>query len=271
MSLPSFKATPTSIADEVQAAISQVRYVQDELVKTVSPLGATFENVLVPLLHAENAMHARSQILSFYQYVSENEVMRDASSEAQKLLKDFALESALREDLFKLIDAVNTRQESLGTESGLLLSKMHKEFLRSGIKLSRADKTRYEAIQKQIIQLSTDFQRNLSEPQCGDWFKPEELEGISDHIISTLDTGSGDHEGRLFLTTKIPHLIAAATSAKNGETRKRVSITHENSCPANVPLLRQIVLLRDEAARLLDIPITRRSGLRRRWRKDQKT
>lgn len=52
--------------------------------------------------------------------------LREASSEGQKLFKDFAVETVMREDVFKLVDTVLEKKETLDPESSYLLEKQHK-------------------------------------------------------------------------------------------------------------------------------------------------
>jgi len=65
-----FTATPSSILADMRRVIESTRSVQDDIVATVSRDTAAFANVIVPLIHAENASVAESNVLTFYQSVS---------------------------------------------------------------------------------------------------------------------------------------------------------------------------------------------------------
>ena len=56
------------------------------------------------------------------------------------------------------------------------------------------------------------------------------------------------------LTFKYPDLFPTLNYCKNAVTRKKVFIENENKCNQNAPLLKEAVVLRDEAARLLGYP-----------------
>ncbi|RDW61620.1 hypothetical protein BP5796_11512 [Coleophoma crateriformis] len=191
---PLFNGTPGSIVVDARAVVENKRKVQDQLVQAVRPDHATFANVIQPLANAENGLHAQSHMLGFYTDVSADPELRDASAEAQRLFNDFAIESAMREDLFALVDAVLGKQEDL------------------------------------------------------------RLDGISSEIISDLEKGTGENEGKLRLTFEFHHLIPAQMFAKDGEIRKRCTLGYENKCNANIPIFKEVMLLRDEAARLLGYP-----------------
>jgi len=55
---PRFLATPDSIARDAQRLIKSMRLTHDHVVASVTPATATFENVLLPWVHAENGLFA---------------------------------------------------------------------------------------------------------------------------------------------------------------------------------------------------------------------
>ncbi|KAL1969834.1 hypothetical protein VTN77DRAFT_7343 [Rasamsonia byssochlamydoides] len=252
---PVFTATPTSIIEDTKRLIERSRKVQDQVAANVQPETATFANVMLPLAHDENAMTLEAHILAFYQAVSTDQKLRDASSEAEKLLDDFAIETSMREDLYRLVDAALKRNEDLDPESRRLLEKEHKDYIRNGLGLPAGPKRdRFKEIKKRLSQLSIEFQKNLNEENGGVWFTREELDGVPEDVLSGLQKGEGENEGKLRVTFKYPDLFPTLKYAKNAETRKRLAIANENKCNQNVPLFREAMILRDEAARLLGYP-----------------
>ncbi|GAM37137.1 Prd1 homolog [Talaromyces pinophilus] len=252
---PTFVATPTSIIEDTKRLIARSRKAQDDVANGVKPEDATFANALLPLAHDENAMTLEAHIIGFYQAVSTDQKLRDASSEAEKLLDDFGIETAMREDLFKLVDAALKKNEELDPESRRLLEKEHKDYIRNGLGLPAGPKRdRFKEIKKRLSQLSIEFQKTLNEENGGIWFTPAELDGVPEDVLSGLEKGKGENEGKLRLTFKYPDLFPTLKYAKNAETRKRVSIGNENKCNSNVPLFKEAMVLRDEAARLLGYP-----------------
>lgn len=75
--------------------IEHSRTLENEIAASVSVETATFENVIKPLVDEEDIMGLDTAILGFYQYVSAEKALRDASSEAEKLL-DVSANSRLR-------------------------------------------------------------------------------------------------------------------------------------------------------------------------------
>ncbi|RFU26765.1 hypothetical protein B7463_g9574, partial [Scytalidium lignicola] len=252
---PVFTATPISIINDTRRLIERSCKVQNKVAEDVRPNTATFANVLVPLAHAENAMAVEAHVLSFYKVVSPDSKLRDASSEAQKLLDDFVIETAMREDLYTLVDSVLKRNEDLDQESYQLLVKKHKDYIRNGLRLPAGPKRdRFKEIKRRLSQLTLEFRQNIVEENGGIWFLPQELEGVSEDVLSGLENGEGENKDKLHLTFKYPDFYSAMRYAKNGETRKRIYIAYNNKCNQNVPLFKEVMVLRDEAARLLGYP-----------------
>ncbi|GAD95132.1 metallopeptidase MepB [Paecilomyces variotii No. 5] len=253
---PLFKETPSSILDKTKALIEQTRNLQDQITNTVRPEEATFANTVLPLAQKENENAVEAHILRFYSAVSTDNKLRDASIKAENLLDSFSVEASMREDLYLLVDAVVRREEYLDTESALLLKKEHRSYFRNGLGLSGPERERFKEIKKRLYHLNSDFQRNLNEENGGIWFTVEELEGLPEDVLRGLEKGAlnSENKGKLRLTFKYPDLFPALTYAKRSETRKKVFVGNDNKCNQNVPILKETLALRDEAARLLGYP-----------------
>lgn len=252
---PAFTATPSTLIEDTNRLIEKSRKLQDQIVADVKGKDAAFKNVLLPMAHDENTMALETHILGFYQSVSTDQSLRDASTEAEKLMDDFSIESSMREDVFTLVDAALKKGEKLDPESRRLLEKEHKNFIRNGLGLPVGPKRdRFKEIKKRLSQISIIFQKNLNEESGGLWFTPDELSGVPEDVISGLKKGEGADSGKLWLSFKYPDLFPTLKYATNAVTRKTVLIANENKCNQNVPLFREAVVLRDEAARLLGYP-----------------
>ena len=252
---PTFIATPESVLKETHRIIDWARARQDELVAAIKPSDATFQNSVLPGTRDEDQLGLEVNILGFYQAVSSSAELRDASTEADRLLNDFSIESSMREDVYKLHDAVLKKGEKLDPESQRLLEKSYKNYIQNGLGIPAGPKRdRFKEIAKRLSELAISFSRNLNEEKGGLWFTPAELEGIPQDVLSTLKTGEGDNAGKLWLTFKYPDYFPTMKYAKHAATRKKVRMAYDNKTNENVPLFRETIVLRDEAARLLGYP-----------------
>ncbi|KAI1133216.1 Metalloprotease [Nemania abortiva] len=253
---PTFTGTKESIVGDAKALCDTTRALLDKLAAEVSVDKASFASALIPMVEDENEAQLSSRILGFYQYVSGDAELRDASSEAEKLMDDFSIECVMREDIYALVEAAfqaqKTNEPNLDPESLRLLEKERKGYIRNGLGLPKGpQRDRFKEIKKRLSQIGIQFQKTLNEENGGLWFTREELDGVPSDVVDGLEKGTGENEGKVKLSFKYPDLFPALKFAKNPETRKKVFIANENKCNENAPRFKEALLLRDEAARML--------------------
>ncbi|KAI0387946.1 Metalloprotease [Hypomontagnella monticulosa] len=256
---PTFTGTKESIVNDAKSICDTTRSLLDSVVAKVPTDKATFASVVAPMAEDENDSQLSTRILGFYQYVSADADLRNASTEAEKIMDEFSIECNMREDVYQLVDAAFLAQKSkepnLDAESLRLLEKERKGYIRNGLGLPKGpQRDRFKEIKKRLSQIAIQFQKNLNEENGGLWFTKEELDGVPSDVVDGLEKGTGENEGKVKLSFKYPDLFPTLKFAKNPETRKKVFIANENKTNQNVPLFREAVLLRDEAARLLGYP-----------------
>jgi metallopeptidase MepB len=229
---PVFIGTKESIVGDAKKLCDNTRALLDKLVADNTPDQSTFADTMVPMVNDENEAGLSARILGFYQYVSGDAELRNASTEADKLMDDFTIECSMREDVFKLVDGVFSRKDTekdLDAESLRLLEKDRKNYIKNGLALpAGAQRDRFKEIKKRLSQIQIEFQKNLNEENGGIWFTPNQLEGVPEDVIDGLDKGTGENEGKLRLTFKYPDLFPTLKYAVDPETRRRVFIDNEN-------------------------------------------
>ncbi|KAI0133025.1 peptidase family M3 [Xylariales sp. AK1849] len=256
---PTFTGTKESIVDDAKALCDTTRKLLDSVVADVPADKATFASVLKPMADDENHSRLSANILGFYQYVSGDADLRNASTEAEKLMDDFSIECNMREDVFTLVDSAFKRlketEPDLDSESLRFLDKERKNYVKNGLGLPKGpQRDRFKQIKKRLSQIAIEFQKNLNEEDGGLWFSMEELDGVSDDVIEGLEKGTGENDGKVKLSFKYTDLFPTLKFARNAETRKKYFIANENKMNKNIALFQEAVLLRDEAARMLGYP-----------------
>lgn len=260
---PLFTGTKESIVSDSQALCDKTRSLLDKLVAEIDPKDptqATFDKVIVPQIEDENASSLTGRILGFYQYVSGEEALRNASTEAEKIMDEFGIEMGMREDVFQLVDAVykdsgleaaKARAKDgliddklaadlglAGAEAARFLDKERKGYIRNGLGLPVGEKRdRFKEIKKRLSQIQIQFQKNLNEENGGIWFTMEQLDGVPSDVIDGLEKGTGENEGKVKLSFKYPDLFPTLKFAKNPETRKKLFIDNENKVCIVAPRL----------------------------------
>ena len=96
------------------------------------------------LVSGDNRIEAITEPLSFYQNVSATKELRDASNEAESLVRDFGVECSMRLDVFKAKmaakenDKASGQWDKLSPEQQRLVDKMVEQlFLHSPIQSNR--------------------------------------------------------------------------------------------------------------------------------------
>lgn len=243
------------MVEDTKRLVDKSRSIQDKIVAEVKDKDASFKNIMLPMAYDENTMALEAHIIGFYQAVSTNQSLRDASTEAERLLDDFSIESSMREDVYNVVEAAFHKGEKLDPESQRLLEKERKNYIRNGLGIPAGPKRdRFKEIKKRLSEISIVFQKNLNEENQGLWFTPEELSGVPQDVLAGFAEGEGEHSGKVKMTFKYPDLFPVSKYATNPATRKKIFIANENKLNQNVPLFKEVIVLRDGAARLLGYP-----------------
>lgn len=217
--------------DDAKSICEKTRKLLDKIAAEVTPETATFDNVLKPIAEDEDLAGLQNRIIGFYQAVSTDPALRDASSKAEELMDEFAIETSMREDIFKLVDAAFRKKEELGLdpESLRLLERDRKSYITNGLGIPEGpDRERYKEIRKKLSTMQITFQKNLNEENGGIWFTPKQLEGVPQDVVDGFEKGTGANEGKLRFTFKYPDLFPVLKFALDSETRQKVFIENEN-------------------------------------------
>ena len=226
---PSFTATPTSLLEDAKVLCGITRSVLDKIAAEITPEIATFDNVVLPIAQDEDKAGLQKRIIGFYQVVSGDAELRAASSKAEELMDEFAIEASMREDIFMLVDAAFKKGAALDCESQRLLEKERKSYITNGLGIPAGpQRDRFKEIKKRLSQISIEFQKNLNEEHGGIWFTRKQLEGVPTDVIVGLETGHDANEGKVRLTFKYPDLYPTLKFALDPEVRQKVFIENEN-------------------------------------------
>jgi len=226
---PSFTATPTSLIDDAKSICDTTRSLLDKIAAEVTPETATFTNVVLPIAQDENAAGLQNRIIGFYQAVSGDPKLRDASSKAEEMMDAFQIEASMRDDIFKLVDAAFQKKEDLDPESQRLLERERKSYITNGLGIPAGpERERYKEIRKRLSQIQIEFQKNLNEENGGIWFTRKELEGVPSDVVEGFEKGTGENEGKLRFTFKYPDLFPTLKFAVDAKVRQKVFMENEN-------------------------------------------
>ncbi|RFU76608.1 thimet oligopeptidase [Trichoderma arundinaceum] len=245
---PNFGLDAVSILQQAEALITASAKVWDAIAQ-IAPEEATFSNAILPLIHDENDRMSISPQLGFLHNVSPLKELREASKEARAILNRDSVGRFSRADVFRVVDAVWQRKESLDPESQLYLEKLRGQFLKTGQGLTdEAVKAKVKENLVKISELENEHIRNLDSDVGGLWLTVDELQGVPQ---SHLDRWKADGDKR-WVDHKIPNYTAVMHHAVRDEVRQKVWLDMENRVKGlNGSNLKEILVLRDEVARAL--------------------
>lgn len=245
-----FNLSPDRIKELTDQTIEYSRKIQDK-VASLPEDQRTFTNVVLPLANEEGEYMVNENSVTFPSYVYENKEARDAGSEAEAKLSDFAIESGMRRDVYAALKTVQTNEfDRLNAEEQRLLTFMIRDFERNGLGLPEDKQNEVKELKQKLSKICIDFTKNLGEDKTEVLFTEEELEGCPSDFLSGLK--KDESSGKLVVTLKYPDIVPVMKYAKKPETRRRLDEARSSQCQAqNEPLFEQALMLRKQIADIL--------------------
>ncbi|KAK7203163.1 hypothetical protein BZA70DRAFT_83876 [Myxozyma melibiosi] len=241
---PTWTLTPEQITSEMETVLAEAKKLEDEVSALPEP---SFNSVIKALADASNVRYGLVNQLTFYQHISADKEVRNSSSKAEEAFRDFDIESSMREDLFKAVNAVYKQTPDVDPESKRLLEKLNLDFVRNGLALPVETRDELKALQKKLSNLEVQYNKNLGEETGFILFTAEELEGVPADVVAQF----AEVEGKYKMTFKYPDLFPVMKYAKNPDTRRRAFVGDQNKVMENTELLIQAIKLRADIAHLL--------------------
>lgn len=247
-----FDATSESLLFAAQERIQRATQAVQKVLSDVKPPNVTFKNSLLPLIEAENERIHNDLPILFYASVSPSEEIRNASREAEKLLSDAMVDLLTRQEVYDLVTTVLSspkEMENSDAESHVYLSRLQYSLVESGFGIPAGLKRdRYHEIRKQIGRLKIDISKNFNMKKEGIWLTRDDLEGLSKGLLNRLRQEEPD---RVWVELNSSTSFSIRSEVTNSATRKLVHVKDAHCYSENASLVRELILLRDEAARLL--------------------
>ncbi|KZV65296.1 metallopeptidase MepB [Peniophora sp. CONT] len=251
---PKWTHSAAEIRDITDAAIAENRALQDKIA-ALKPEECTLETVFLALAESEAVLDNTTEPLAFYQNVSPDKEIRDASNEAEVKLRDYSVETSMRLDVFnaktaakKNIDASNVR---LTVEQKRLVDKMLLDGKRAGLALSEEKRKELTELKKLLSQTTLEFSKNANEENGFISFTLEELKGVPKDVVSGYNKRTENGVELYDVTHKTPDIFPVFKYADDAKTRQRAHESYEARLEINVPLLEKALEIRRKLASLL--------------------
>lgn len=240
------------IVRTMEKIVAEIREVRERVAQTIQPSDACFQNVIKPLIDIENKTQGKVGVIAMLRYASPDKHSREASDEACKLWVNCEGEFTSRRDLYLLVKAVLDKSEPLSPESAKYLDKLLGDFKQYGHGVLSAEQiVHYSETKNRIDDLRREYNANIRNEDSKQRFLLKELEGVLPRDLDRLSKGAEDEDGVIFVPFGRDDVDALLMHASNPTTRKRIYVANAHKLPRNVELLKEIIIKRDENARLI--------------------
>lgn len=245
--------SPAEVAAEITAdsPVTDILRRADANVKKIVdvPDGErTFQNTVGAVDDLMARLHRDAAFLWFMAVVSTDAAERDQARSADKAIEDWDVELSKREDLYNAVKAYAATEPELEGEHKRLLERLLRDYRRSGMELPSDKRDRMKALELELNELKLEFQKNLQNDDSRFLATRDELEGVPDDFLETLD-----RSGELYvLTIDYPTLNAITRQCEVGATRQKMLFTFRRRGGShNIEILEKILSRRSEIAALL--------------------
>lgn len=244
---PSWDITPEHILSASNESIEASKKLLDDIAAQENP---TWDSTIKRYLQFRSKDSTITTPLYFYQNVSPNKELRDASVKADELMSAYEIDASMRLDVYKTFSKIfpNIPKE-LDPEYVRATEKIETKLKRNGLNLDDETREKIIALRKRLSKLGIEFAKNMAEESGSLEFTAEELVGVPESVLEQLTKNT--ETGKYKMTFKYPDVFPVLKYAQNPEVRKKVFTGFDNRCVVNDPLLAEAVKIRSEIAPLL--------------------
>lgn len=209
----------------------------------------TIQNTLVAF---DNLLYELADLSSKLGLVSStygDDDTRNAAFAASDKLSLYISNAYLNEALYKAIKKfVSTKKYTFSPSQKKFLTDAIISFEKNGMKLSETERKELEEINKKLVALGNQFDRNIAESKDSLLFTANDLDGVAENIIAPWKRNDDTY----IVYVNGPNVAHILENAVNGNTRKAMFMAYNNRAyPSNMQVLDSLLYYRDVYAKLL--------------------
>ena len=250
--------------EDFQPAIIQAIENARKEVDTITAATDTpdFTNTIVSLEQAGKQLNVASEAFFNLTSAETNEYLEKVSAEVSPLLAAYSNDISLNDALFARVKYVyeHTDKTTLSKEDRRLLDKTYKGFTRNGALLNETDKTTLRNIDQELSGLKVKFSQNVLQETNAYFLHLQQEDDVAGLPASIKEQAREEAQQRglegWVITLQFPSYVPFLKYAANREKRKEIYIASgqkafKDNEYNNEQIIKKIVMLRDERARLL--------------------
>lgn len=225
----------------------------------------TFENTIVALDNSGEILARVSGVLFALTEADTNDELAALEAKIAPMLSEHSDNIYLNQDLYKRVAALHDQEKAgelkLTTEQHYLLDKYYKGFVRSGAALDMEKQNKLREINKQLSSLTITFSNHvLAENNAFKLVvdKEEDLAGMPDWLKASAadEAKAAGMDGKWLFTLQASSRLPLLQYAENRSLREKmykayISMGNNNDANDNKEVLKQVLTLRLEKAKLL--------------------
>jgi len=150
---------------------------------------------------------------------------------------------------FKAYAEGSAKKENLAADQQYFIDETMADFKRAGLDLPEDQLEAVKKIKKEIVDLSLQFDTNISADDSHIVVDRAALAGLDDDFIASLEKSDG---GKIIVGTDAPTYMNVMQNCTVEQTRRDLEHAYQNKAyPANETILQQIIAKRDKLAKML--------------------
>ena len=250
LDLPDFETTPAALRASMETAIQEANQRLDRIA-SLTPDSIGFDTTIRELDDCLYPPNLAANRIYLIKETHPESAMREQATELIKEFQEWAVGLDYREDVYQSIKAFAQTRPQLSGEDHRLYEDTLRDYRRAGLDLPASERDEVERLRKQLSQVSTDFDANITQASGHIRFSRDELEGLPSAFLDQDDLL--DETNHYELQANVTwHFVTVMENAKLEETRRRMKTARYSlAADDNIDLLNEILRLRTQIANKL--------------------
>ncbi len=249
-----FALTPQDIATNTPIYIDEAKKIVDAIV-AIPDHERSYANTARPLdeLFSLANIAIAQRVYEALELLHPDDAIRNAAHDAyiaiQAFYVDYALSNKALYNAFMAYASQQIENEGLSAQQRYFINDTIDSFKREGLSLPDETLAEVNILRKELASLCADFDRNIAQDNRSIEVTRDALQGLGDDFIATLQQ---TEDGLYIVGIDYPTYFRVMENCSVAHTRQKLYIAFQNRAyPINEELLKNIIIKRDELARLL--------------------